>query len=358
MIREHLAKLKRRFSNSPNIIQTRTGTARLPFRSQHAHWIVARGLCFYRCQDFSNVPKNRRKSALKSQVSVWSGFENPDHYPVWSGSLAMVWYWDAEKVSVSDGELPDSASHPKVTRFRIRPESVFLGRKHDGARLLRCQEGFEVQYWQNNVLKDSFWYPEQPAQHQLKEFLNRQGVTNNTDDLTISLALEPVMNAEPWGSELTPREWLEVNEWRLVASCVLVLSMIMVWQEVRFWKMDQLKETVAQEFTRKQDQLEPLLQARNELLNLRQKNQRLSDILSKPSQAYLMSIVDRATPSKTARFQEWHYQQGELRVIVEDADLSPIDYVRALEAQPLFSRVKVEQARGKNSIEITLTVGA
>ncbi len=86
MIRENLAKLRRRFSNSPNIIQTRKGTARLPFKSQHAHWIIARGLCFYRCQDFSNVPKNRRKSALKSQVSVWSGFENPDHYPVWSGS--------------------------------------------------------------------------------------------------------------------------------------------------------------------------------------------------------------------------------------------------------------------------------
>ena len=308
----------------------------------------------YRCHDFANVPKNRRHSALEHQLPVWSPFAATGHYCVWSGNLAMIWFWDADTVS---GELPGSAHRKDGAHYRIRPETVFLQRHKDGVRLQRCYEGFEMQYWQQNVLKDSFWSPEPPDEHRLNWFLGRQGIASAEPRPEFGGTLEAELSANPWGSELTLKEWLEVNERVLVASCVLVLSMILVWQETRFWRIDYLNKAVVDEFSQKQNELEPFLKARNELINLRRKNQKLSEILGTPSQAYLMSVVDRAIPNATARFQEWHYQQGELRVIVEDAEMNPVEFVRSLEAEPLFSQVKAEQAQGNNRTEITLTVG-
>ena len=69
-----------------------------------------------------------------------------------------------------------------------------------------------------------------------------------------------------------------------------------------------------------------------------------------------MGLVDRAIPSAQARFREWHYQQRELKVIVEDPDLDPITYVRALEAEPLFDQVRAEPVRGDDRLQITLRV--
>ena len=69
-----------------------------------------------------------------------------------------------------------------------------------------------------------------------------------------------------------------------------------------------------------------------------------------------MGLVARALPSAEAEFREWRYQQRELKVVVEDPDPDPIEYVRSLEAEPLFDQVKAEPARGDNRLEITLRV--
>ena len=119
---------------------------------------------------------------------------------------------------------------------------------------------------------------------------------------------------------------------------------------------DQRQETAASELARMQDELGPLLEARNELLRLHQSNRALLDILREPSQAHLMGLVDRALPSAGAQFRVWRYQQRELKVIVEDPDLDPIAYVRSLEAVPLFEQVRAELAPGDNRLEITLKV--
>ena len=131
----------------------------------------------------------------------------------------------------------------------------------------------------------------------------------------------------------------------------------MLWQEARFWKVRHLEEEAAAELARVQDRLDPLLEARNELLRLRRMNRALAAILSEPSQARLMILVDRALPSAGAEFREWRYQQRELAVVIEDPDPDPIAYVRALEAEPLFEQVRAEPAPGGESrLEITLRV--
>ena len=357
-----LLKLRRLFSNKPNVIQIHNGTLKLPVKSLHPHWIVGRGLCMYCHEDFTGVPRSKRRAALELKLPVWSPFERTGYHCVWSGNAAMVWFWDEDKV-VTDGKALDTrrfeSGADRAARVRILPETVFFPRKPAGVHLQACREGFELQHWRADVLVDAFWFSERPDARQLSWFVGRQESEGHAlPYANVPEAPGTEIAPEPWSSSLTPGEWFEVNERALIASCLLALLLAVIWQEARFWKTRHLKETVASEFARMEDELGPLLEARNELLRLRRTNRALADILREPSQARLMGLVDRALPSAAGQFREWRYQQRELRVIIEDPDPDPIAYVRALEAVPLFEQVRAEPAPGDNRIEITLRVRA
>ena len=357
-----LFKLLRLFSGKPNVIRTRNGVARLPARSLRAHRIVGRDLCMYRHEDFANVPRSRRRAALALKVPVWSPFERTGYHCVWSGSAAMVWFWDREAVGAGSGApdpQPREAGADPGGRVRVLPETVFHAKKPDGVHLQACREGFDLQYWRADVLVDAFWFPERPGEPELRRFLGRRESEAHALPLkSVPEAPDAGLAPEPWSSARTPGEWLEANEGALAAACLLALSLAVAWQESRYWKIHHLKDRVTAELVRMQDELDPLLEARNELLRLRRTNRALSNILGTPSQARLMGLVDRAIPGEAAQFREWSYQQRELRVIVEDPGLDPIAYVRSLEAVPLFDQVRAEPARGENRIEITLRVRA
>ena len=358
-----LSMLRRVFFNRLSFIQTRNGPHRLPIESRHSYWIVGRDLCMYRCEEFANIPRSRRRSALELKLPVWSPFERTGHHCVWSGSSAMVWYWDEDTVNAGreTSKAPNAGSERRSSaRVRVFPETMFYPKKPDGVHLQVCRKGFELQHWRAGVLADAFWCPERPHEGQWGWFIDRQeidGQTVPTVRRANSLAVESAMEAKPWSISLTPREWIEVNERGLAAACLLALSLVVVWQEARIWRLRHIAEAGASELTRIQAELGPLLEARNNLLRLRRTNQALLDLLNEPSQARIMSLVDRAIPSAEAKFRKWRYQQGELRVLVEDPELGPIAYVRSLEAVPLFGQVRAEPTRGENRIEIVLKVG-
>ena len=353
---DRFLKLRRLFSNSRNVIQTRDDRVEVSARSLRAHWIVGRDLCMYRRGDFENVPRSKRRSALALRLPVWSPFERTGHYCVWSGGSAMVWFWDGDKIG-AERDAFGAGGAPRTAPIRVLPETVFYPRRAEGLYLQPCRKGFELQHWRSGVLEDAFWFPDRPDSRQRQWFLDRQDAQTGEAPAAGAVVVSGGRLApEPWRVASSLAEWLEANERVLVTACVLVLAVGVVWQEARFWKIHHLGEAVTAELARMQDALDPLLAARNELLRLRRTNEALSETLSEPSQARLMGIVDRAIPSAQAQFREWRYQQGELTVVVEDPDMDPITYVRSLEAQPLFEQVRAEPTRGERRIEIKLRV--
>ena len=346
-----LRELRRRFSDKPNAIQTREGVVRLPARSTHRHWIVGRGLCMYRCEDFANVPAGRRPGALALQVPVWSPFENTGHHAVWAGARAMVWFWDSDVVTVRTDELFDNPNPQGADRVRVRPETVFLPRKPDGVHLQACQEGVELQYWQHDVLRDAFWFPDRPDAERIDWFCRHRGLSAGLEsEEAAGIAVEP------WSGRVGLREWLQTNERALAASVLTILVLVLAWQQARTWKIDYLADAAAVDLAQMESALGPALSARNELLGLRARNEKLAGLLNQPSQARILGLVDQAIPGESTRLHQWRYQQGELRFIVEDPNLDPIAYVRALESEALFDQVQVGQSRRNNRVEISLRV--
>ena len=318
----------------------------------------------YRCEDFTNVPRSRRRAALELKLPIWSPFERTGHHCVWSGGSAMVWFWDEGAVGGGGAaslreRRPAGRRRPSPPRFRVLPETMFYPKKPDGVHLQACREGFELQHWRAGVLADAIWFPEHPDDGQWSWFIDRQGPDVQAVRVADG-ARAPVagseLAAEPWSVPLTPREWVEDNERGLAWTCLLAMVLVIVWQEARIFNVRHLNETAAMELTRLQTELGPLLEARNELLRLRQTNQALLNLLREPSQARIMSLVDGAIPNAKAKFREWRFQRGELRVVVEDPDPDPIEYVRSFEAVPLFAQVRAEPGRGENRIVITLKV--
>ena len=351
-----LLSFRRLFSSKANVIQTREEAAGLAVTSLHPHWIVGRGLCMYRCEDFAAVPANRRRSALELKLPVWSPFVRTGYHCVWSGPCAMVWFWDEDKIAAARAAHAGTGAKAS-TRVRVLPETVFHARKSDGLHLQACREGFELQHWRADLLLDAFWVPQRPRERQVGWFLARQeNEVRDSATAGVREAPDAAIAPEPWSTALTPREWLEANERALVAVCLLALALAVLWQEARFWKVRHLERSVAAQFARTQDRLGPLLEARNELLGLRRTNRALAEILKEPSQALILGFVDRALPNAEAEFREWRYQQRELKVVIDDPRPDPIAYVRALEAVPIFDQVRAEPARGEGRLEITLRV--
>ena len=343
-----LAALRRRFSNNVNVIQTAAGAKRLSGKSLHANWIVGRGLCLYRCEDFANIPKNRRRAAMELRIPVWSPFEHTGHHCVWSGGTAMVWLWNADAVAQANGG-PDAQPDTQ----REVPETLFLPRQSDGTFVQTCQHGFDLQHWHDGVLRDSFWSAEAPTRRDLEDFRLRRGESVPEAEVAASPAtLEP----DPWATPINPVDWLATNEKTLVATALFVLLLAAVWFEARIWHAHWEADAAATELTRLETELGPLLAERAEFLRLRQLNEGLAAHLAEPSQAYLMSVVDRAIPNADATFEQWSYQQRELTVVVEDPNLDPIAYIESLEAEPLFNQVRTELARDADRLEITLEV--
>lgn len=310
----------------------------------------------YRSEEFGHVPRAKRHSALALKLQVWSPFGATGSHHVWAGSAAMVWFWDAEAVHRATFE--GMRNRDNTERIRVLPEPVFFPRKSDGVYLQACHEGFELQHWRTDVLLDSFWFAKRPDENQIDWFLARQGITASAADLDVPHVPVSVFDSEPWTSQVSPRAWVETNEFALVAACVLALAMAALWQEVRFHKLQHLTHTTETAFSRIQDEAAPLVRARNDLVRLRTRNRTLSDLLAKPSQAHLMNEVDRTLPSPSAAFHEWRYHRGELSIVVEDATPDPIAYVRALEAHPLFHQVRAEPDRKANRLKISMRVDA
>ncbi|MYF28411.1 MAG: hypothetical protein F4029_02255 [Gammaproteobacteria bacterium] len=355
-----------RLARRSNAIQTRHGSEPLDVKSLHAHWIIGRDLCLYRAEDFAAIPRNRRDAAVALRIPVWSPFERTGHHCVWSGSTAMVWFWDQDAVAIHpphlglpETETPTADPAGPTPRIRILPESVFQPRHGTGLHLQTCANGFDLQYWHDDVLKDSLWLPQPPDAARIQAFLGQAAIL--ADDAAPGFHEAPAESPstfapDPWYSPLTPQTWLIANERTLVIAGLAFFAAVAAFEEARVWRYHFAHQAAAAELSRIDEELAPVLDARDELVTLNRRNAFLAGILNEPSQAELMVRVDRALPSDTTQFRAWRYQQRDLAMTLSDTkNLDTVAVVSSLQREPMFKDVQPGRAQ-RDGTEITLNV--
>ena len=301
-----LSRLRRTFSARSNVIQTRAGAAGLPGAAARSHWIVGRALCMYRREDFSAVPRSKRRAALELRLPMWSPFERTGHHCVWSGGSAMVWFWDEDEIGPGTVPAPPPSGRRARARGRapdrILPETVFYPRKRDGVHLQACREGHEAPALAGGGARGRLLVSRAPDEHEIGWFLDRQeSAAPAAAPASPPLLSDSGIAPDPWRVSRTAGEWFEANERALVSAALLALALTVVWQEARFWKLRHVEEEATAAFGRMQDELGPLLAARNEFIRQRRTNLALKALLHEPSQAHLMALVDRGPPERGGR---------------------------------------------------------
>ena len=331
-------------------MQTAAGAQALPATFLRQAWIVGRGLCVYRCEDFAQVPRARRAAAYALRVPVWSPFANTGHHCVWAGAVAMVWMWDADQVAAAQRSAASSAglagAGKGTSKGRVLPETVFHAKKPDGVHRQHCVHGVELQHWRDGVLRDSYWMPaEDPARGAW--FAAGAGGDSPATAVPARLA------STPWASAVGAGEWLRAHE-RALAACGLgVVATLACWQEARVWKVAAEAAAIAAESDRRQASLAPALDARAELRRRRNRAQALAALLDAPSQAELMNTADAALPAGVGLHQ-WRYQRGKLLLTLTGDALDPVACVEGLSA--VFDDVALGQAQRGGRIAVSMTV--
>ena len=315
--------------------------------------IVGRGLCLYRCADFANVPRNKRRAALALNIPLWSPFARTGHHAVWAGGAAMVWLWNADQVGVS------SAGNDEANPLggplggplgELLPETVFHPKKADGVHLQACHHGFELQLWDAGVLRDSYWSPQQPTKSIEDWFAARANAPVAPAQLA---ALAADIGVEPWATPVTPGEWLRLRERPLVACGLALFAVVACWQETRIWKTSHESAAAAAEVERLEEELAPVLDARNEVRKLRARRAALAALLFGPSQPELMILTDGALPADVA-LREWRYQGGRLNLALTGPALDPVACVDGLSA--VFDGVVLGGRQRPGRVDIVLKV--
>ena len=366
-IRDTVRRLRHRFARRRSAIQTRAGVALLEGKTVQSRWIVARSLCMYRSEDFANIPRNRRDAAVALKIPVWSPFERVGHYCAWSGTTAMVWFWNAAAVEADAGllGLPAHGTAPPGTPrsdVRMLPETVLYPKRADGVHLQACRQGFDLQYWRGGTLVDSLWLAEAPDAVRVDAFAAAHANDADAAGAVVSPVIEAPpaypanFAADPWVAPPNPRAWLIANERAVVVAVLAFFAGVAAFQEARYWRYQLAQAGDTAELRAIDEQLAPVLDARDKLGALNGRNAFLARALNHPSQALLMLRVDRALPSKAIQYRSWRYQQQELAMVLSsNVAVDPVSIIASLQVVPAFSDVRPGRS-DQDGLEVRLRV--
>ena len=353
-------RLRHRFARRRSAVQTRDGVALVDGKSVQSRWIVARSLCMYRSEDFANIPRNRRDAAVALKIPMWSPFEHVGHHCAWTGTRAMVWFWNAAAVEADAALLGLRTTGRTPPDVRMLPETVLYPKRPDGVHLQACREGFDLQYWRRGALLDSLWMAERPDAGRVDAFAAQHVRDDDPEDAGLAAvppASPATFSADPWIAPPNPRAWLIANERTLVVAALAVFAAAAAFQEARYWRYHLAHAADADELRAIDDELAPVLDARDTLVALNRRNAFLARALNQPSQALLMLRVDRALPS-AIQYRSWRYQQQDLAmVLASNAAVDPVAIISSLQAVESFADVRPGRS-DQEGLEVRLRVAS
>ncbi|MFL0796685.1 MAG: hypothetical protein K6L73_04265 [Cellvibrionaceae bacterium] len=318
---------------------------------------VGRDLCRYSCLDFSHVPQSKRNQALKHGLSLKSPWEDFDYSVSWIGGWAQVWYWNNQDV------LPLVAPFGRhaLRKPLILPAFVFSSTLADGFYLFDSDGGYEIQYWDQGVLKSSHWFSSEPEKAQVLRFIRGQGKSLQNVSITQHVLQ---LSGSPW-PDLKPPFWEFWFDYRkqglafiFLASCCLMtlqLNAIVHW---------------VKESTNIQLQTEELRKGATELLNARNiareslyEAEELIRLLDVPKSLASQDMFVKHLPAGlNIKLLKWERNSEIVDVLIEGEIGDSFTVVRSLEAggmqNVVIEQIKESQFRLRFELSVVSSEGS
>lgn len=275
-------------------------------------FIVPRRCCLYRCFDLRAIPPQARRQTLQLKISQWSPWTSFKNTIIWQHGYAQVWCWP------TDNNLPPKQKWLVETRLFPRGAA---------AQLLACDQGYEGQYWQQDILKESHWWPSLPDQKAWCDFLRAAGLAPQTEPpLPITQKL-----AQPWGKSyaLDPHVSLLIVESLLWQAMPLLLVTLLTWQGVQILLVKQETQEQRQQQEELSQKIEPILQLRNKMQEDQSYIVQVAKFWQGHRQLQLLNDIVSKLPDPTnMKIMNWEYLPEQLSFTVRTSNTDPSLFVR------------------------------
>jgi len=322
------------------------GTARPPVWAPEVT-IVPRADCAFRRLKLPNASA-QGFAALRLQALNEARSGHTDVYirPGQSGRWVNVWTF----------------AGPSPLRGKAVPETELQAPGADGLRLAATLSGFEGQFWRDNILLASRWWPAPPKPHQWASFLqglDQAALDIDTANLDVTVPVQsqpklngqiPIVTPESFKTgALSPRSLFRPSRLALTAAVISLLSGTYLGTQFINAKTS---------LSAAEARLETLSNRTGNIMQDRQSALanlaaiRGYDVLG--SKSILLEAWDQLTSAlegEPVTFQSFNYLDGDIEIKIEgNFILSAADIVTKIEALPAFEEVTYTLGRAEESI--------
>lgn len=306
--------------------------------------MLSRAVC-----SFSRVriaAKNAKaRAAAKLGVAFRQGYVDPQTRLVRDPEDSLqagVWSWDGE-FQIETGDT--------AAGVRLVPETFARERLVDGARILRCIDGYEGQVWRTGALIASRWWPKTPTDRDWQQFLRAAKASADLDTPHAPAPVDapfrsdlPLIDPEPASLKITfaPARVAVAAAMLLVLLVSFQASQYLTHKAVAASRSAQIEEILADNSA--------AIQARSAALTAAGQIEQLAEIGGAQPAALAFIAVASEIPRETGRIANFRIydQQLEARIsTAPEAELDIPDLVSRLEKNTILNNVFAERRNAR-----------
>ncbi len=317
-------------------------------RMLRTQWVIERSQCLYRCLDLSHVPASGRAQALALKLAGLSPFRLPGHYAVWRDGWVQLWLWD-EQQRQRLAEAQQAASGclclPE-TLLQAPPAAT----PEPSVRLVRVQDGVDLQVWRAGVLRASVFQDGLPLSAMAWQAVRGVPGVRLPERLEEEV---PACLERPWasGASLVGRDWERWLPYGLAAT-LLAGSAFNLTQGAQWWWAER---GLAGQQVALALQVEPVLAARTRAMQAESEIQALLRLQDAPSQVELLRTVAGLLP-EDSRLLSWRFRENALELLIQTSRADPRFFVQRLQEGGRFQDVRVEPSPRGDGLQLAMNI--
>ena len=307
-----------------------------------------RGLCLYKSLDFSGITQTDRDAALAIQLQQISPFASSGHFAVFQGDIAQIWLWDAAAQKTAALTLQAQRAYPL-------PETLLVKKPtEDGLYLRTCLTGYELQYWRNNALTLSKWWPHKPDEKAIKRFTTANDLAENE----VEAPAQDAWLDKPWASpaRVGTLGFAQVEQ-HCVLALLCVVSFFFAYYAVQHLQLWREMQNIEKEQTELERSIQPVLEARAAIVQDAETIKFITSLTPTPPMTVIFGEVLSLLKPNQLTLAGWQYQYPTLLIHIQrNQRVEQGALVQAFENSRLFSGVTIAEDTRNKTLALTLTV--